>query len=36
MDKLIAAHASSLALTLVTNNLRECHSVPGLQLANWV
>jgi len=36
MDMLIAAHAGSLALTLVTNNLREFNRVPGLELENWV
>ncbi|MEW6517909.1 MAG: type II toxin-antitoxin system VapC family toxin [Thermodesulfobacteriota bacterium] len=36
LDMLIAAHASSLALTLVTNNLREFNRVPGLQLENRV
>lgn len=36
MDMLIAAHAGSLALTLVTNNLREFERVPDLELENWV
>ena len=36
MDMLIAAHASSLALTLVTNNIREFERIPGLELENWV
>jgi tRNA(fMet)-specific endonuclease VapC len=36
MDLLIAAHAGSLGLTLVTNNLREFERVPGLALENWV
>lgn len=36
MDMLIAAHARSRALTLVTNNLREFERVPGLLLDNWV
>lgn len=35
MDLLIAAHARSLALTLVTNNLREFQRVPGLRIENW-
>lgn len=36
LDMLIAAHASSLSLTLVTNNLREFQKVPGLSVENWV
>ncbi|MGA1875646.1 MAG: type II toxin-antitoxin system tRNA(fMet)-specific endonuclease VapC [bacterium] len=36
MDMLIAAHARSLAVTLVTNNSREFERVPQLQLENWV
>jgi len=34
-DMLIAAHARSLDLTLVTNNTREFHRVPNLKLENW-
>jgi tRNA(fMet)-specific endonuclease VapC len=34
-DLLIAAHARSLGLTLVTNNTREFGRVPGLKLENW-
>ena len=34
-DLMIAAHALSLGLTLVTNNLREFRRVPGLKLENW-
>jgi tRNA(fMet)-specific endonuclease VapC len=34
-DLLIAAHALSLRLTLVTNNLREFSRVKGLPLENW-
>jgi tRNA(fMet)-specific endonuclease VapC len=34
-DLLIAAHARSLALTLVTNNTREFGRVPKLKLENW-
>ncbi|MEO5734148.1 MAG: type II toxin-antitoxin system VapC family toxin [Rubrivivax sp.] len=34
-DSLIAAHAQSLDVTLVTNNTREFKRVPGLKLANW-
>jgi tRNA(fMet)-specific endonuclease VapC len=35
MDLLIAAHARSLSLTLVTNNLNEFQRVPGLSTVNW-
>lgn len=34
-DLLIAAHARSLGLTLVTNNGREFGRVEGLKLENW-
>jgi tRNA(fMet)-specific endonuclease VapC len=34
-DLLIAAHALSLSLTLVTNNVREFSRVEGLQIENW-
>lgn len=34
-DLFIAAHARSLGLTLVTNNLREFMRVPGLRIENW-
>lgn len=34
-DTLIAAHAHSLAVTLVSNNAREFERVPGLRLENW-
>jgi tRNA(fMet)-specific endonuclease VapC len=34
-DLLIAAHARSLDLTLVTNNTREFSRVKGLKLENW-
>lgn len=36
LDMLIAAHARSLDLTLVTNNRREFDRIPGLKLENWV
>lgn len=36
LDTLIAAHALSLGVTLVTNNVREFSRVPGLKLDNWV
>lgn len=34
-DLLIAAHAQSLDIMLVTNNLREFSRVPNLRLENW-
>jgi len=36
LDMLIAAHALSLKLTLITNNVKEFTRVPNLQVANWV
>jgi tRNA(fMet)-specific endonuclease VapC len=36
MDMLIASHALSLAVTLVTNNVREFSRIPTLSLENWV
>jgi tRNA(fMet)-specific endonuclease VapC len=36
LDTLIAAHAKSLGLTLVTNNTREFSRVEGLALEDWV
>lgn len=35
LDMLIAAHALSLGLTLVTNNTREFARVQGLSVENW-
>ncbi|MGB7569250.1 MAG: PIN domain-containing protein [Chitinivibrionales bacterium] len=35
-DMLIAAHALSLNVTLVTNNLREFVRIPSLRVENWV
>jgi len=35
MDMLIAAHARSMSLTLITNNLEEFARVPGLRTGNW-
>lgn len=35
-DMMIAAHALSLDLTVVTNNVREFNRIPGLQIENWV
>ena len=34
-DLFIAAHARSLGLTLVTNNIREFKQVRGLSIDNW-
>jgi tRNA(fMet)-specific endonuclease VapC len=36
LDKLIAAHALTLGVTLVTNNLADFGDYPGLKLENWV
>jgi tRNA(fMet)-specific endonuclease VapC len=36
MDLMIAAHALSLGLTVVTNNLREFKRVQGLKVEDWV
>jgi len=36
MDLLIAAHALSLDIPLVTNNVGEFDRVPGLRVENWV
>jgi len=36
LDTLIAAHALSLDVSLVTNNEREFSRVPGLRVVNWV
>ncbi len=36
LDTQIAAHALSLGVTLVSNNMREFEHVPGLRLVNWV
>ena len=35
LDRLIAAHALSLDLTLVTNNERDFADIPSLRLENW-
>jgi tRNA(fMet)-specific endonuclease VapC len=35
-DRLIAGHARSLGLTLVTANAREFERVPGLAVENWL
>jgi tRNA(fMet)-specific endonuclease VapC len=36
VDLFIAAHARSLDLTLVTDNIREFSRVDGLKLENWI
>jgi tRNA(fMet)-specific endonuclease VapC len=36
LDTLIASHAMSLDLTLVTNNEREFERIKGLRIENWV
>ena len=35
LDTMIAAHALSLGLIVVTNNTREFSRVPGIQLEDW-
>jgi len=35
MDMLIAAHAKSKGLIVVTNNIREFERIPGLKTENW-
>ena len=35
LDTLIASHAQSLNLTLVTNNEKEFERVPALKIENW-
>lgn len=34
-DRLIAAHALSLGLTVVTSNVKDFEDVPGLSVENW-
>ena len=36
LDKLIAAHAVALDVTLVTNNERDFAAYPGLKFENWL
>jgi len=36
MDLLIASHALSLDVVLVTNNTKEFERVPGLKIENWL
>jgi tRNA(fMet)-specific endonuclease VapC len=35
-DLLIAAHALSLGMTLVTDNVQEFHRIDGLRIENWL
>ncbi len=34
-DRLIAAHALSLGLTVITRNVKDFADVPGLRVENW-
>lgn len=36
MDMLIAAHAKSMSVRLVTNNIKEFSKIPDLIIENWV
>jgi tRNA(fMet)-specific endonuclease VapC len=36
MDMLIAAHAVSLGIPLVTNNAREFVRIPTLNIIDWI
>lgn len=36
LDKLIAAHAVSLGMTVVTNNEKDFARYPGLTVENWI
>ena len=36
LDRLIASHAISLGLTLVTNNLKDFRLYPGISLESWI
>ncbi len=36
LDTLIASHALSIGVTLITNNEREFRRVPGLNVENWL
>jgi len=35
-DQMIAGHARSCGLVVVTNNIREFQRVPGIRMENWV
>lgn len=34
-DQMIAGHARSMGLVMVTNNVRKFERVPGLRVENW-
>lgn len=36
LDKLIAAHAASLNITIVTNNVKDFAKYPGVVIENWI
>ena len=36
LDKLIAAHAIALGVTLVTNNTKDFAAYPGVRIENWL
>ena len=36
LDKLIAAHATALGATVVTNNVRDFAKYPGVVIENWL
>jgi len=36
LDKLIAAHAKALEVTLITNNERDFAAYPGVKVENWL
>jgi predicted nucleic acid-binding protein len=36
LDKLIAAHALSLDLTISSNNIKEFARIPNLKCENWI
>lgn len=36
LDKLIAAHAKALSVTVVTNNLKDFEKYPGVNAENWL
>jgi tRNA(fMet)-specific endonuclease VapC len=35
-DEMIAGHARSLGLVVVTNNIKQFENAPGIRLENWV
>ena len=36
LDMLIASHAKSLDVILITNNMREFERISGLRIENWI